>query len=570
MQLKIYLGCFLLLLCVMGASPLLGQDKISESEVQVQKAFIEGKKQYLLGNLDKALEIYEELWRDHADISSLAFEIARLYVEKEELSKGLEYAQKAISLEPTNLWFLKFQADAFEKMGQNGDAAQIYEQIAAITPDEEEVYDKWAFLLTKGGRIDEAIEVYDQAEKLFGINENIIRQKYTLYLGSGKEKKAEKELMRLVDAYPRETLYLEMLAGFYEQINRQEEAAEVFQKIIKLDPGNTKAQLALAGQSAAQSDEVRFLESLSEVFQNEEVQIGMKIERIQPLINKALAEKDRPVAEKILELSTLLEASHSSKAEAYFLSARMLDLLGRRQEAESKYQQALDLDDTQFDYWEALMQLQWSERRFEALSYSSMDAMDVFPNQPICYYYHGRSLSAMEDGNGALSVLDQALLMSESNKPLLQKIYLAVAEAWEVNEDTQQALNAYQEALKVDRENGSVLSSYAYFLARTEQKLEEALSLAEKAVKINAQDATAQQSLAWVLYKKGDYKKAQQAMEKAMEQGLSKDPLALEQFGDILFQLGDREQALEFWNKAKVNGNTSKILDKKISEKRLY
>lgn len=570
MQLKIYFGYCLVCLFLVGSNTLWAQEKVTESEVQVQKAFIEAQKQKLLGNYDKALEIYEEIWRDHTDISALAFEIARVYVEQEEMSKALEYGQKALALEPDNLWYLKFLADAFEKMGQNADAADIYERMAGISPEEEEVYTKWAFLLTKGDQIDKAIEVYNLAEERFGINEDLIRQKYTLYLGSGKEKKAEKELQRLVNTYPKETLYLEMLAGFYEQVRKPDEAKEVFRKIIKIDPDNTKAQMALAGQSVAQSDEVRFLESLGDVFKNEEVAIGMKLQRIQPLINKAVKEKDRPVAEGILNLATMLEQAHSSKAEAFYLSARMLEVLGRAGEAEAKYQEVLELDDTQFNYWEALMKLQWAQRKFEALSNTSMDAMDVFPNQPICYYYNGRSLSALGDGNAALSVLDQALLMAESNKIQLQKIQLALAEAWEVNKDGGQAINAYKAAIEVNRENVAALSAYAYYLARSEQNLVEAREFAEKAVKINAADAIAQQSLAWVLYQQQNYKEAQKAMEKAMANGLSQDPIALEHLGDILFQLGEQEQALELWNKAKVNGNTSKILDKKISDKRLY
>jgi tetratricopeptide (TPR) repeat protein len=570
MQLK-KLNIFIAMaLSVFMAPSLFGQDKVSESEVKIQQAFIEANKQKLLGNLDKALEAYEGIWRDHNDISVLAFEMARVYIEKEEMSKGLEYIQKAVDLEPTNLWYLKFLANIFEQMGQNADGAEVYGRIVSLTPDDEEAYNKWAFLLTKGEQIAAAIEVFDKAEERFGINEEIIRQKYTLYLGSGKQKKAEKELVRLVETFPKETLYLEMLAGFYEQVNQPEDAKKVFQEILAIDPGNTKAQMALAGQTAAVSDEVRFLETLEDIYKNEEVELGLKIERIQPLIDKAIAETDLPIAEKILSLSTILEQAHSSKAAAFYLSARMLKTLGRTQEAEEKLKQTLDLDDTRFDYWEELMKLQWNNEQYKALSNTSMDAMDIFPNQPICYYYHGRSMSAVGNVDAAFSVLDQALLMSESNKPLLQKIHLALAEAWAVDKKQDRALAAYKEALKVDAENAEVLTEYAYYLAQEKKELEYAVQMAQKAVKMDTGDAFAQRSLAWTMYQSGDFKNAQKAMEKAMEKGFGQHPIALEQYGDILFQLGEQDRALEFWNKAKANGNESKVLDKKISEKRLY
>lgn len=549
---------------------LAAQDKVSESEVKIQETFIEAKKQKLLGNLDKALEIYQEMWRDHRDNHALAYEMSRTYVEQEEMSKALEFAGKAAALAPDNLWYAKHLADIYEKMGQHSDAAAVYEKIVNLTPEDLEAYNKWAFLLTKGEQIDEAIEVYDRAEQRFGISEELIRHKYTLYLGSGKEKKAEKELQRLVETFPKDPLYLEMLAGFYEQVDQPEEARKVYRSILKIDPENATAKMAIAGRSGADSDEIRFLESLEDVFAKEDVELSLKVERIQPLITKVQEKNDPDLARKILDLSTILEEAHSSKAGPFALSARMLAQLDRLEEAQAKYKQALELDDTQFTYWEELMQLQWEKRDYEALSNTSLDAMDIFPNQPICYYYNGVSLIRLEEYDGALSILDQALLMSESNAPLFQKIQLGIADAYIGLGDKSRAWSAFDASLKAGPDNPEVLSAYAYELARQKERLGPAREMAEKALKIQPDLAEAQQALAWVLYQSEDFKGAQKAMDKALAEGFVKNPEALEQYGDILFKLGDKEQALEYWNKAKSNGSTSKMLDKKISEKRLY
>ncbi len=569
MQAKLFIGILFFFVSMLFNTSVSGQDKVSEDEVQIQESFIEAKKQRLLGNLDKALEIFEELWRDHSGIPAIAYEIAGIYEEQEEMSKALEFAQKAYALEETNEWCLRLLARLYEKMGQNRDAAEMYDQIVRLDPEQEASYTKWAYLLTKGDQIEKAIAVYDLMEKRFGINEDIIRQKYTLYLGSGEEKRAEKELQRLVDAFPGETSYLEMLAGYYEQVGEAKEAEAVFRRILKLDPSNATAKMALAGQSSAASDEVRFLESLQDVFANEEVDIDLKIERIQPLVNKAVKEQEAILAKEILELSVLLEAAHADQAEAFGLSGKMLLLLGRLTEAEGKYKQALDLDETRFAYWEQLMKIEWERKDFKALDNTSMDAMDIFPNQPICYYFNGMSLLEMGDYDGALSVLDQALLMSESNPGLLQDIQVGVAQAWEGLEKPEKASDAFEAALKVNAENPKVLSVYAEYLANQGQRLDQAREMAEKAVKIDAGNPHLKRAQAWVEYRSENFRNARKIMETALNEGLSTDPLTLEQYGDILFQLGETEQALEFWNKAKQNGRASKSLDKKISEKRL-
>jgi hypothetical protein len=44
----------------------------------------------------------------------------------------------------------------------------------------------------------------------------------------------------------------------------------------------------------------------------------------------------------------------------------------------------------------------------------------------------------------------------------------------------------------------------------------------------------------------------------------------LEHYGDVLWQLGEKDKALEYWNNAKKYGGTTKFIDQKIADKKLY
>lgn len=44
----------------------------------------------------------------------------------------------------------------------------------------------------------------------------------------------------------------------------------------------------------------------------------------------------------------------------------------------------------------------------------------------------------------------------------------------------------------------------------------------------------------------------------------------VEHYGDVLFQLGEREKAVEQWKKAKIMGETSDLLEKKIATGTLH
>ncbi|EJF10771.1 hypothetical protein [Pontibacter sp. BAB1700] len=44
----------------------------------------------------------------------------------------------------------------------------------------------------------------------------------------------------------------------------------------------------------------------------------------------------------------------------------------------------------------------------------------------------------------------------------------------------------------------------------------------------------------------------------------------MEHYGDVLFKLGKRDEAVRQWEKAKLKGEASAFLDRKIKEKKLY
>ena len=61
-----------------------------------------------------------------------------------------------------------------------------------------------------------------------------------------------------------------------------------------------------------------------------------------------------------------------------------------------------------------------------------------------------------------------------------------------------------------------------------------------------------------------DYAKAREFLERAIKQTSHVSGTIIEHFGDVLYQLGEKEKALEQWKKAKLMGENSPQIDKKI------
>ena len=102
--------------------------------------------------------------------------------------------------------------------------------------------------------------------------------------------------------------------------------------------------------------------------------------------------------------------------------------------------------------------------------------------------------------------------------------------------------------------------------------MERAEELSALCNEIEPDQANYQDTYAWILYKQGKFVQAKEWLEKAIKNGGESNAVILEHLGDTYAQLNNIIKALECWEKAKAinDGQTTKFLDKKIADKKLY
>ncbi|MCB9297551.1 MAG: tetratricopeptide repeat protein [Lewinellaceae bacterium] len=571
MKKKLPILGILLLLAGCLPSALAGQDgRVSEDAVNLEKLFIDANREKLLGNYDNAIALLREVLKKDPRNAAASFELARSYEAIEEDDKAVRAIKNAIEWEPANSWYLKFLADLYQKLNQNEEAAQAYERIVELEPDDEFNYFRWAYFLVRADEIGDALKVYNQLEKRMGVNEEVIRRKHSLYVGTGDNKKAARELERLIEAYPGDMEYRHLLADFYRQIGEEAKAEEVFRGILRLDPNNARAQLALAGNPEQPAGERQFLESLKPVFRQEGVSIDLKLSQLMPFIQRVADTGDRQLADAALSLSAILEEAHPTEARAFSASGDLLYHSGRKQEALEKYQKALKLDDTAFSAWEQILHIYNEKKQYRELLEFSERAMDYFPNQAIAPFLHGVAAHQLGDDREALPVLQQALLMAGNNGRLKMQVQSQLGLVYNSTGQYSLSDQSFEAALALNPKSPTVLSQYAYALAERGERLEKAREMAALANDIFPKQAEYLFTYGWVLYQLKDYEKAREWMDKALENGGEDDPRLLERYGDVLFQLNEADRAMEYWKQARQLGGNSGLLDKKIADKKLY
>ena len=545
------------------------QQRYTESDVNLEKVFIEANRERLLENYDNAEALYKEVLKRDRDNDAAAYELARIYDLKTEEDKAIKSIKTAIELAPNNLWYKKFLADVYQKIGRHKEAADVYETLVELEPFKQEYYFKWAYFLVRAGEIDKAVKVYDELEKKVGINEDIARRKHSLYLGSGNSKKAAKELERLVETFPNSVSYRHLLADFYEQVGEKEKAKAVYREILSIDPDNAKASLALAGNSKNR-DELKYLESLKPIFSQEGVDLDLKISRLFPFISKVADTQDKELATAALELTRILENVHSEEAKVFSAAGDLLYHSNQLEPAYEKYKQTLALDETVFSVWENLLYIQLELENYKALKKDSEAAMDIFPNKAIVYYLNGLALNELDEQEDAQDMLEQALMMSGNNGRLKFDIQTRLGLVLNAQKRYKEADAAFDAAMQLNGDSPELLNNYSFVLAERGEDLAKAKEMIEKANKLLPGVPDYEDTYGWVLYKMRNFEDAQKWLEKAIKSSKESDPEILEHYGDVLYQLGDVDQAIQYWTKSQSKGNKSTLIEKKIADRKLY
>jgi tetratricopeptide (TPR) repeat protein len=553
----------LLSLAVLFPAVLAAQERVSESQVMLQQIFIEANREKLLGNYDKAITRYNDVMKEDPRNHAAAYELARIYDLRSDWDEAVRYLKIAVDNDADNEWYQKLLADVYQKAGRNKEAASVYETLVQKAPGNEYYYYKWAFFLVKAGDVNRAIQVYENLEARTGINEEIARRKHALFIGTGDTKKATAELVRLVDAFPKNTSYRHLLAGYYEQLGDRNSAMQVYRDILAISPSDPKANLAIAGADVKESDDNEYLASLKPAFEQADVEIDLKMGKLLPIITKVVQTGSPTLADAALELTDILERVHPTQAKVFAAAGDLLYHSGRHSNALVKYQRTLQLDKSVYLVWEQLMRIHLESRDFTSLARISEQAIDLFPNKAFVYYMNG--LAARKNGqmNEAADVLDQAFLMAANDNNLKLDILVQLGLAHYALLNYEEGDNAFEAALKINPQSAQVLSLYSICLAGRADKLGKAATLAKSAQEIAPNQSLTQHAQGWVLFQQKSYAEARQWLDKALP-GAPNDPMLLEHYGDLLFQQNDTSGALQYWIKSRDSGNRTDSLDKKI------
>lgn len=535
------------------------------------------------GELDAAFDMYSHCLEIDSKSAAVQYEMAQFYMFLGQYQKGEDLLRKAVSLEPDNYWYKQTLASYYRKRGENDKAVGVIEEIAARFPSRLEPLMELVDLYARSEDYTKVVHALDRLEKLDGKSEQISMEKFRMYLQMGDLEQAFTEIESLAKEYPYEMRYLNILGDVYLENGRSDEAYDIFQKVLKEEPGYAPAMLSMASFYEKTGQDSLYRVQLDSVLLNQKVESEMKVNIMRQLIARSeRADKD---STKIIGLfDAILEqeqpnADVAMLATQYFLSKKMND------KAAFVLHQIVEIEPENKPAHLQLLSFAISKNDLDEVVRICTPAVEYMPEALEFYYYMGLAHYQKERNDEALKVFEKGVrqVNEQSDKTLVSDFYAIMGDIYHAKKMDVEAYAAYDSALVYKDDNIGVLNNYAYYLSVERKNLDKAEEMSYRTVKAEPKNGTYLDTYAWILFEKGKYAEARIYIDQALQHGGTESSVVIEHCGDIYFHCGETDKAVEYWKQAEEVSKKEvddknyarseqelKLLRKKIANKKYY
>jgi tetratricopeptide (TPR) repeat protein len=531
----------------------------------INQLFFQALKEKVADNLPKAAETFKKVIQIDPNNDASIYELANIKRKLNNYPEAQSLLEKDVVINPENEWYWLALATCYENSNDFVKLQRVFGELIRINPDKPEYYLNKANAYFFDGKYKEALEVYAQLEQLTGPTEELLTSRQKVYLRQGNIDLAAKQLEDLIADNPQIVKYYLFLSELYSTNNLIEKAITTLQNGIKLNPNSGLLHLELAEIYRNKQDQNNSFNELLLAFADPEIELDQKVR----MVVGYLPRFPDPVAKSsALQLSKLLVEVHPNEAKAYEVYGNMLLQNGKVADARAMYRKSYSLNNQVYEVQEQLVRIELSENNLDATIIDGENSLSYFPNQAWMNYLVGVAWLQKNNFSKALQYLQNATALNIDDKELLTQSYSALGDCYNNLKDNKNSDQAYEKALSYNPDNVYTLNNYAYYLSQRGVQLEKAARLSKHAIDLQPDVASFQDTYAWILFKRKDYTGAKLWIEKALATDKNNSNVIVEHYGDIVFYLGDIDKAVENWKRAKVIGNKSLVLEKKINERK--
>jgi len=212
--------------------------------------YIEGWKNLKDRNPRQALKNFQ---RSEMENVMIYIGFGYAYLAQNKLNMAKENFEKALSLEPENMYAHVGLAGLYESLKENDKAFDVYSRLRASHPEnvwvksryesikasETQNYLKQATQLKNQNKLEAYFAALESASRYSPEMIEIKLEIADFFMGQAQYEKACRQYEQVLEKKPDDENILVKMAGVYEKMNKYDSAILIYKKLLELKPGNS-------------------------------------------------------------------------------------------------------------------------------------------------------------------------------------------------------------------------------------------------------------------------------------------------------------------------------------------
>lgn len=542
----------------------------AEQQRKYDQFFLDAILEREKGHSDAAFDLLRHCLDINPNASEAHYFIAQYYSILDADSLSLAHFQRAAELNPDNETYMETLAQVYIRQKDYKTAIGVVERLYDRNKDREDLLEMLFSLYQQVRDYPNAISVLERIENIDGKSERLSMAKSECYTQMGNQKAAIAEIAELATQYPNDLNYQGLYGDMLMMNGEEKQALEVFEKVLKEEPDNSRVLMALRNYYQAKEDYQTADSLLERLLLSRNTQQENKIYLLRQEI--MASEANGGDSTKVLSLFRKMNAIQPD-ADMSILQASYMDLKKMPKDSINPVlEHVLDIAPDNSAARLQLVANAWEAEDMNRIVDLCQAARQYNPDEMAFYYYQGIAYYKQEKLDEALSAFQNGIgvINENSNPNIVSDFYAVMGDILHQKGLAEEAYAAYDSCLQWRDDNIGCLNNYAYYLSEEGVQLDKAEQMSYKTIKAEPKNATYLDTYAWILFMQQRYSEARIYIDQALQ---NKDDSAdnsviLEHAGDIYSFCQQPDQALVYWQDALKTAPENQVLIRKIKLKK--
>ena len=506
------------------------------------------------GHSDAAFDLLRHCLDINPNASEAHYFLAQYYNALDADSLSLLHFKRAAELNPDNETYMETLAQVHIRQKEYQAAISVTERLYDRNKDREDLLELLFQLYKQVKDYPNAISVLERIENIDGKSERLSLAKCECYTQMGNQKAAIAEMAELARQYPNDLNYQGLYGDVLMMNGNEDQALEVFHQVLKEEPDNSRALMALHNYYLVKEDSLAADSLLERLLLSRHTQQENKVYLIRQEIMSS--EANSGDSTKVLALFRKMNASQPD-ADMLILQATYMDLKKMPKDSINLVlEQVLDIAPDNSAARLQLVANAWEAEDMNRIVDLCQAARQYNPDEMAFYYYQGIAYYKQEKLDEALSAFQNGIgvINENSNPNIVSDFYAVMGDILHQKGLAEEAYAAYDSCLQWKHDNiGCKAEQMSY-----------------KTIKAEPKNSTYLDTYAWILFMQQRYSEARIYIDQALQ---NKDDsvdnsVILEHAGDIYSFCQQPDQALVYWQDALKTAPENQVLIRKIKLKK--